>query len=154
MQEVKHEVAGDIESCREAAECSRAEVNREIDHEQTALPKSERELLEEEIEKVMQWKYCDPTTTFAARLPMMIRQCVIFQEAKKTWAPAKPCCLANGFIEPPGPPLRDGQSCYHRLTKEQRRTFRDWVENVEAKRLIKRTPYNKNFALHYCILSA
>jgi len=93
------------------------------------------------------WKWVkqDPCTTFAARLPLFIAQCQAFQAAKRTWAPARPCCLANRFIQPLAAPSREGKSCYQRLTKVQRQHFREYVENVEARGRIKDQRGNHHF---------
>ena len=74
----------------------------------------------------------DPSS-YEARVPLWIMQCVRFQVAKRTWAPARPCCLPNCFVEPLAPPPRsDLKSCYHRLTERQKKEFRAFVMSCEG----------------------
>ena len=69
--------------------------------------------------------------SFAVRLPLWIQMCKDFQEQKKTWAPARPCCLPNCLLEPRAAPLRhERKACYHRLNKAQRFQFRAWIEGM------------------------
>ena len=60
----------------------------------------------------------DSDTSFSARLPLWIKMCTDFQKHKRTWAPSRPCCLPNWFLDKPVAPCRvEGKACYHRLDK-------------------------------------
>jgi hypothetical protein len=78
---------------------------------------------------------------YAARVPLWVKQCLAFQQARRTWSPARICCVASCFLNPLGPPGREGEpvSCIHRLTKDQRRQLRAYVESEEAERPISDT---------------
>jgi len=159
--EIKRELFEDgIEGCCDEEAGIKCEeddiVKNEVKEEMGNKVKKEPEVKQEEqpedeadeVDEVAKWKDRDPSTTFAARLPLFIRQCTDFQLDRRTWAPARPCCLANYFIEPLAPPPRDAEdpkSCYHRLTKKQRREFRTYVERCEAKGRIKHQRNNRHF---------
>ena len=66
---------------------------------------------------------------FRERLPGWIKDCLEFQKAKRTtYAPTRPCCPANCFLDDVGPPPKPPPggkytSCWHRLTPEQQLDF-------------------------------
>eukprot|EP00930_Biecheleria_cincta_P020939 TRINITY_DN15621_c0_g1_i5.p1 TRINITY_DN15621_c0_g1~~TRINITY_DN15621_c0_g1_i5.p1 ORF type:complete len:663 (-),score=124.51 TRINITY_DN15621_c0_g1_i5:74-1996(-) len=71
--------------------------------------------------------------SFRERLPGWIKDCLLFQKNKRTWAPTRPCCPANCFFEdvaPPPKPAKGGKyiSCFHRLTSAQQVAFRHFYE--------------------------
>jgi len=74
--------------------------------------------------------------SFAMRLPMWIKQCIDFHKESRTWAPTRPCCLANLWLEPRHAPTRNvvhcPKSCYHKLSKQQRKEFRQFIESGQA----------------------
>ena len=75
-------------------------------------------------------------SSYAARVPLWIKQCVDHQEAKKTWSPYKPCCLPNCWISPRAAPNRENlEPCFLKLSKSQRRQFREFVESDEVENI-------------------
>jgi len=72
--------------------------------------------------------------SFEERLPFFLAQCKAFQLAKRTWRVSRPCCLANCILDP-RVHFREGQACYERLNKEQKKRFKRLVDapDVEAK---------------------
>ncbi|CAK0872766.1 unnamed protein product [Prorocentrum cordatum] len=106
------------------------------DHDPASTSADDRAEGEAELVKVkaeLQDKRFDNPSSFAARLPMWIGMCIDFQKEKKTWAPSRPCCLPCFYQDQPAAPPRDElTACYHRLTKEQRREFREFIESGQS----------------------
>ena len=74
-------------------------------------------------------KLVNSASSFAARFPLWLQMCVDHQKNKRTWAPARPCCMPCLFLDPPVAPIRSElKPCYHRLSKTQKRKFRAWIE--------------------------
>merc|ERR1719469_403984 len=85
--------------------------------------------------------YASARQRFHRRLCDWIEQCVYFQRDKKTWAPAAPCCLPNCFLEPPSAPPPQLRACYHRLTDEQKKQFRRFIDSGLADSIESQNPF-------------
>lgn len=74
--------------------------------------------------------------SFAMRLPLWIKQCLDFQKGSRTSAPSQPCCLAYFWLQPressPRSTRNKAKSCYHKLSKQQRERFRQYIESGHA----------------------
>eukprot|EP00747_Dinoflagellata_sp_TGD_P156101 gnl/TRDRNA2_/TRDRNA2_177639_c6_seq24.p1 gnl/TRDRNA2_/TRDRNA2_177639_c6~~gnl/TRDRNA2_/TRDRNA2_177639_c6_seq24.p1 ORF type:complete len:740 (+),score=183.97 gnl/TRDRNA2_/TRDRNA2_177639_c6_seq24:771-2990(+) len=79
-----------------------------------------------------------PDSSFAARVPYWIKLCLDFQVEKRTWHPGCPCCLPNLFLsQPTAPPRDEVKLCWERLTKDDRRKLRSFVQSDTAEECFK-----------------
>ena len=141
---VKIEFKSEIKDEADDAKCYITPIKAkvEVKHELGCVVKRERGVQQESTAEA-HWGY-------AARVPLWVEQCLAFQKARRTWSPARICCVANCFLEPLGPPGQEGESvaCIYRLTKDQRRQLRAYVESREAEQPLSDTVTQRSPLFH------